>query len=250
MAKSEQKIKARELRKKGGSVKDIAVVLGVSKSTASLWVRDIILTVKQLESLKQKMLQGSELGRTKGAFVQKQRRIDLEKSLEKQSVQEINSLSDRELLVSGLCLYWGEGSKKQRELSWCNSDPQLVNFMIFWLNQCYGIEKNRIVANVAINESHKERNEIVRQYWSDIIDLPLSQFTNTSFKKTKLHKIYENFNEHYGTLRVRVLKPGVLWYKIVSQIKALSLIGQRSSMVEQRFHKSEVTGSNPVVGTK
>lgn len=249
MAKSEQRIQARELRRKGESVKDIADKLGVSKSTASMWVRDIILNLKQLEKLRQKMLRGSELGRTKGAFTQKQRRINLEKSLEKQAIRDIRDLNDRELLVSGLCLYWGEGSKKQRELSWCNSDPYIINFMILWLKKCYGIEKDRLAANVAINEIHKEREEVVRKYWSDITHLPLTQFTKTSFKKTKLNKIYENFNDHYGTLRIRVLKPGVLWYKIVSQIKALSLIGQRSSMVEQRFHKSEVTGSNPVVGT-
>ena len=250
MAKSEQKIKARELRRKGESVKDISNIVGVSKSTASMWVRDIILSVEQLEKLNQKMLKGSELGRTRGAFVQKERRMKIEKDYEATSIKEINSLTDNELLLSGLCLYWGEGSKKQRELSWCNSDPQLVNFMSLWLNRCYGIDKDRLVVNVAINEIHKERNELVREYWSKTVGIPLNQFRNTIFKKTKLHKVYENFNDHYGTLRVRVLKPGVLWYKIVSQIKALSLIGQRSSTVEQRFHKSEVTGSNPVVGTK
>ena len=249
MAKSEQKIQARELRRKGESVKDIAVKLGVSKSTVSMWVRDIILNLKQLEKLRQKMLRGSELGRTKGAFTQKQRRIDLESSLEKESIEEINKLNDTELLVSGLCLYWGEGSKKQRELSWCNSDPQLMNFMILWLDRCYGVGIERLAVNVAINESHRNRDQIVRRYWNQITGIPMSQFRNTIFKKTKLYKKYENFNDHYGTLRIRVLKPGVLWYKIVSQIKALSLIGQRSSMVEQRFHKSEVTGSNPVVGT-
>ena len=249
MAKYEQKIQARELRRKGESVKDIAVKLGVSKSTVSMWVRDIILNLKQLEKLRQKMLRGSELGRTKGAFTQKQRRIDLEISLEKESVEEINILNDTELLVSGLCLYWGEGSKKQRELSWCNSDPQLMNFMILWLDRCYGVGIERLAVNVAINESHRNRDKIVRRYWNQITGIPMSQFRNTIFKKTKLYKKYENFNDHYGTLRIRVLKPGVLWYKIVSQIKALSLIGQRSSMVEQRFHKSEVTGSNPVVGT-
>ncbi len=249
MAKSEQKIKARELRKKGESVKDISKIVGVSKSTASMWVRDIILTVEQLEKLNQKMLKGSELGRTRGAFVQKERRMKLEQDYEEASIQEINSLTDNELLFSGLCLYWGEGSKKQRELSWCNSDPQLINFMILWLKKSYDIDTDRLAVNVAINEVHKDRDILVKDYWSKTIGIPLDQFRNTIFKKTKLHKIYENFDDHYGTLRVRVLKPGALWYKIVSQIKALSLIGQRSSTVEQRFHKSEVTGSNPVVGT-
>ncbi len=242
MAKSEQKIKARELRRKGESVKDISKIVGVSKSTASMWVRDIILSVEQLEKLNQKMLKGSELGRTRGAFIQKERRMKLERDCEEASIQEINSLTDNELLFSGLCLYWGEGSKKQRELSWCNSDPQLVNFMILWLKRCYRIDKDRLAVNVAINEIHRDRDILVKDYWSKTVGIPLEQFRNTIFKKTKLHKIYENFDDHYGTLRVRVLKPGVLWYKIVSQIKALSLIGQRSSTVEQRFHDINLAG--------
>ena len=47
MAKSELRLKARELRKKGVSVRTIASELGVSKSMASIWVRDIILTIDQ-----------------------------------------------------------------------------------------------------------------------------------------------------------------------------------------------------------
>ena len=54
MAKYELRIKARELRTSGESVRNITKKLTVSKGTASIWVRDIILTVDQLEKLRQK----------------------------------------------------------------------------------------------------------------------------------------------------------------------------------------------------
>lgn len=63
MAKSLLRLEARKLRKRGISVRRIAQTLGISKSTVSEWVRDIILTLEQLEMLKGACLKGGELGR-------------------------------------------------------------------------------------------------------------------------------------------------------------------------------------------
>lgn len=69
MAKPLLRIKARKLREKGESVNKIAEKLGVSKSTASYWVRDIILSLNQLEKLRSNSLKGAERGRLKGSLV-------------------------------------------------------------------------------------------------------------------------------------------------------------------------------------
>ena len=67
MAKFELRLKAREMRSEGQSVRHISKKLKVSKSTASIWTRDIILSVDQLEKLRKSRLKGGELGRVKGA---------------------------------------------------------------------------------------------------------------------------------------------------------------------------------------
>ena len=71
MAKSLLRLEARKLRKKGVSVKKIAKYLKVSKSSASRWVRDIVLTVEQLENLRKSSLEGAERGRLRNALIQK-----------------------------------------------------------------------------------------------------------------------------------------------------------------------------------
>ena len=63
MAKSELRLKAINLRSKGGSIRDIAKKLGVVRSTVSLWTRHIILSVAQLEKLHHRRIKGGELGR-------------------------------------------------------------------------------------------------------------------------------------------------------------------------------------------
>lgn len=227
MAKYLLRQKARKLRRKGISVKRIAEYLSVSKSTASVWVRDIILSVEQLEELKDIMLRGSELGRTKGALVQKERRLRFIEESRTKGIAELPSITERELLIAGLALYWGEGSKKSQEVEFCNSDPKMIQFLLLWLKKCFGVTPDEIKCCVGINEIHIKREEIVKDYWSKISGIPLSQFRKTSFKKVKNSKVYENFNDHYGTLSVIVSKPSRFYFKILGLIEGLYQAGDK-----------------------
>lgn len=235
MAKFQLRLEARKLRKKGISVRKIAELLKVSKSSASHWVRDIILTVEQLEKLRQSSIEGAELGRLKSALSQKQTRLTLIENLKNQGIERLSKISKREFLIAGLALYWGEGSKKDRRIEFCNSDPRMIKFFIYWLQSCFDIKIEDLRGYLGINEIHFTRENIVKQYWSKLTGMPLSQFRKTSFKKAANRKIYENFNEHYGTLNIRVAKSTLLSYKIMGLVEGLAW--QRSSMVEQSFHK-------------
>lgn len=225
MVKFELKLQAKKRRSEGESVNVIAKDIGVAKSTVSLWVRDVILTVEQLENLKQRSIKGAELGRLKGAFIQKQRRLDKIKNYRRLGIEQIANLNDRELLIAGTSLYWAEGSKKDMAVQFCNSDPKLINFMIKWLRRCFGVGADRLKARIAINESHRDREKIVKNYWSKITGIPLSQFNQTSFKYSKSKKVYANRDSHFGTLDVKVLKQGELYYKILGLIEGLASQG-------------------------
>lgn len=222
MAKSELRLKAITMRSKGESVNLIAKKLKVSKSSASIWVRDVILSVKQLENLQNRKIKGWELARLNGAFSQKKRRLDL---IEKEKVNGINHLkkmTDNEFFTAGVALYWAEGSKKKREFYICNSDPKMIMFMLKWMNKFFDIKIDDLKVVVGVNEIHKKRDQIIKQYWSKITGIPVSQFRRTSFKKTRVLKHYDNFNDHFGTLAVHVLKGSRFYYKMLGLIEGLS----------------------------
>lgn len=227
MAKSLLRLEARKLRKKGVSVKKIAQYLKVAKSSASIWTRDIILTVNQFEKLRGAMLRGSELGRIKGALIQKERRLKFIEESRNKGIMELSNINERELLIAGLALYWGEGSKKSQEVEFCNSDPKMIQFLLLWLKKCFKIMPNEIKCCVGINQMHRKREGIVKNYWSRISGIPISQFRKTSLKKVKNSKIYENFNEHYGTLSVIVTKPSRFYFRILGLIEGLYLAGSK-----------------------
>lgn len=226
MSKYDLRIKARKMRAEGESVREIAKKLGIARSTTSLWVRDIILSVEQMEYLKKRRIKAGELGRLKGSLMQKERRLITIKKMGEIGKIKFADISDQEFFVAGIALYWAEGSKKTVKLQFCNSDPKLINFLIKWLNRFFDIKTDRLSVRVAINEIHRTREAQVKKYWSEVTKIPLSQFRKTSFKKTTVHKVYENYERHFGTLDVSVLKPGELYYKILGFIEGLANVAQ------------------------
>lgn len=222
MAKPYLRLKARKMRTDGESVKEIARELKVSKSTVSLWVRDIILSVEQLERLKKRQMVGAEKGRLCNALLQKRKRLKLIEDGKRQGIEKLGNLSEKEFFVAGIALYWAEGNKKTRKVRFCNSDPRLINFMIEWLKKSFRIRTEDLVADVGINEIHRPREKAVKKYWSEVTDIPIARFRKTSFKKSKNKKIYANYNEHYGTLNVEVLRPARFYYKIMGFIEGLT----------------------------
>ncbi|HUD04758.1 MAG TPA: hypothetical protein VMR59_02110 [Patescibacteria group bacterium] len=224
MAKSLLKLEARKLRRKGVSVGKIANYLKVSKSSVSYWTRDIILNIEQFEKLRSSMLRGAALGRFRGSQIQKQRRLKRIESSRLEGIKALSKLKQREFLIAGLALYWGEGSKKSQQVEFCNSDPKMIQFLLLWLQKCFDIPIVDIRCNVGINQIHQKREQIVKEYWSKIAGIPLSQFRKTNFKKVKNKKIYENFNEHYGTLSISVVKPSRFYFKIIGLIEGLASI--------------------------
>lgn len=223
MAKSALRLEAVRLRRQGVSVKEIARKLNIAKSTASLWVRDVILTIEQLETLRQNSITGRERGRLINSLKQKQARILRLENENKAGSDLFSRITPSELHVAGLCLYWAEGSKKQRRVELCNSDPQMIKFFITWLVKIYQIPLNELRCHVGINIAHKFRENQVKNYWSKTTGIPLVNFNKTSLKLYPLRKKYEHFSDHYGTLAVKIIKPARIYYKIMGQIHGLSL---------------------------
>lgn len=246
MAKSLLRLEARKLREQGVSIKSIARQLHVSKSSVSYWVRDIILTMQQLERLKQSESQGRARGRIKIMLINSERRKAITEHYRSEGMMEVSKLSDRELLLTGIAFYWAEGSKsfRNRRVEFCNSDPRMIKFLMLWLTKCLHVKLEDLRCVVGINQMHKNREEIVKAYWSKVINIPLDQFRKTSFKKVNNKKVYDNFNIHYGTLSISVAKSTNLYYKIMGLIDGLHngcFIRQRSSAVERFPHNEEVS---------
>lgn len=221
MAKSEARLKALELRRTGMSILSIARTLNVSKGSVSIWCRDINLTDDQKECLRQEQIKAGHQGRIKGAEANRQRRLQsVEKSLS-QGRSTIGKLSNRDLLLLGTGLYWGEGSKTRNgTTSVINSEPVLVLTALKWFENCLGVAREDFRPYVYISEIHKGREKIILKFWSDYLQIPRKQFHDVIFLKGRPKKVYENHNLYYGVIALRVRRGTELKYRILGLIEA------------------------------
>jgi len=206
MSKSVQKIRARELRKQGESIKEIAKKLKVSPSSVSTWCRDIELTPKQTKALEERA-RDPYYGRRGIYLASLKRKQNLKiNKLIKKGAKEVGNLTKRELFLVGVALYWGEGFKKDKQAGIANQDPKIINMFIKWLQVCFGYRKTNLVARVIINSSHKNRADEIQHYWSKRTGIPMEQFRKPTLQSIIWKKKYENPNDYYGVLRIKVRK--------------------------------------------
>ena len=220
MAKSEARLLALKMRRDGRSIRDITQVLSVSKSSVSLWCRDIQLTQKQRSKLFKNQIKEGLRGRLIGAEINRNKR--LENIVEQETIARniINNLTSRDILMLGIALYWGEGTKNQSTSTTAitNSDPETVLFARNWFEQL-GVGRDMFRPYIFISETHKTRKRIILHFWSRYLDIPKNQFAKIVFLKGRPKKIYENHNSYYGVLALRVRRSKTLKYRILGLIK-------------------------------
>lgn len=221
MAKSELRLRARQLRVHGKSIRDITRRLGVSKSSTSRWCLDIELTTEQQQRLVQRKENGVRRGQLLGALTQKNKRLAVIEQCVLQGKKKFEHLGDAEFFTAGLALYLAEGAKTMRQVHFVNADPRVILFMMRWLQRFFSKGIHDFAVSVLINQSHRSREALVLRFWARYLGINQKQFRKTIFVKTKQEKQYANRLNYYGTLRFTVLKSTALYYTIHGLMEGL-----------------------------
>lgn len=223
MARSKEMLIAKAMRREGKSIKEIAHILKVSVSSVSNWSKDIELTDEQKNNLARRVTdpyygkKAEYLKRSKEQFKKKVQ------ALKEQGIREVSKLSKREIFLIGIALYWGEGFKKDHQVGFANIDSKMIKFFIYWLKTCFNLKNKNLIVRVTSNYRYKEKIRIMENFWSNELHIPLNQFSKPFFQKTIWKKQYENPNNYYGVLRIKVRKSVNLLRKIYGFIEGLTL---------------------------
>lgn len=220
MAKVEERLAAENLRRQGWSIRTIANKLSVSRSSASAWCRDIELTERQKQTLTQRAIEGGHRGRILGSLTNHRKKLERIECHAQDGKKYVQALSRRELLLVGSAIYWGEGSKKS-QLSFINSDADMILFMYRWFQVAFEVKKTDILPRVFINALHKDRDTIIRKYWAQLLGVPARQFRKTIFIKRPNTKRYSNHETYFGLVSISIRKSTELKYKILGLIEGL-----------------------------
>ncbi|KMO95096.1 hypothetical protein [Streptomyces roseus] len=200
-AKDDLRARARELRLQGMTYDRIQVELGCSKSSISLWVRDLPKVDHRSPTE-----QGRDAAFKRWAH-EAPRREEARAAAVEAARQEIGPLSDRDLFLTGVALYWAEGSKskayrRSETVTFINSDPGVIGVYLAWL-RLMDIPRERLKFRVMIHESADV--EGAEQYWADFVGVRPIELQRTTLKKHNPKTVRKNTGTDYrGCLIVRV----------------------------------------------
>jgi len=128
-------------------------------------------------------------------------------------------LSQRDLFLLGLGLYWGEGVKSNTGIATLvNSDPGIVAMGKEWFMSCLGVSLQDFRPYIYVSIQYKNSSGKITSFWSKILNIPKDQFKVIIIKNTS-KKIYHNHKEYFGVLQLRVRKGTDLKYRILGLIE-------------------------------
>jgi hypothetical protein len=179
----EEKRKASKLRKKGYSYGEILKKIKVAKSTLSIWCRDIVLTDKQIDALCKRAEDGRFRSRHILGEKRKTERQERIKNLKEQGKREVGELNKRDRFIAGIGLYMGDGSKSPQQLSFANSDPEIIKFMMGWFREFCKIPEEKFHGKLWIHDDQNVKK--AKKFWSEITDISLKQFHKPYIAKNK-----------------------------------------------------------------
>ncbi|MCL5090887.1 MAG: helix-turn-helix domain-containing protein [Patescibacteria group bacterium] len=207
-----------KLRKQGRTYSEIKKELGIPKSTLSDWLSGFYLTDEQIRLVQKRTQKNKEL-----AIERYRITMRLKRETRLQEIYEIQKkislpLSERELKIAGLFLYWGEGKKSlESSVSVSNTDPQILLFVLYWLTKIMKVPKLKIKVYLHLYDDMDIQKEL--NYWSQLLKISLSQFNNPYIKKSKREDIDQKGFGH-GTCSL-IVNNVRLKEKIIMAIKAM-----------------------------
>ncbi len=213
-AKDELRAKARDLREQGLDYEEIVAELGVSKSSVSLWVRDMPRPPGlSYEECRKRSAEGVR------KYWEAERPV---REAERQAIStaaaaEVGPLNDREIIIAGAIAYWCEGAKnkpyrRDDRVIFMNSDPGLIKFFLRFLDAA-GTEREGLIYSVQIHETADV--DAAQRFWLDVTQANPSQFRRPTLKRHNPKTLRKNTGgDYHGCLRIDVRRSSALYRQI------------------------------------
>jgi transcriptional regulator with XRE-family HTH domain len=203
--KTVEQQRARELRAESWTLAEIADELGVSRSSVSVWVRDVVFDPKPAQR----------------PIFRNPSSLHLKKLAEIEAADEwakayVDSLCEDAFFAAGIALYAGEGTKGDGEVVFANTDASMIAFFCKWLRRYFVIDESRLRVRVYLHDGLDL--ERAHSFWSQVTGVPLTQFRQ-GYRAAADPTIRKNKHEH-GCAYVRYCHSGT-HRQIMGLVRAL-----------------------------
>jgi hypothetical protein len=159
-----ERARARQLRAEGWTLAAIASEVGASKGSVSGWVRDVAFERRRSRAA----------ARRRGPNVLERRKADEIATLLEEGRARVGLLSERDLLIAGVALYAGEGSKRDGAVCFTNADARMVSLFCRWLRRFFEIDETRLRVRLYLHAGLDV--EAATAHWAAVAAVRPTQF--------------------------------------------------------------------------
>ena len=186
--KAELRQKAIKLRMESRlSYSEIQKRLNIPRSTLSYWLQEHPLNEAEIVKLRRRAWLKGEASRERFRNAMKEKRERLEQEVYYQQRKKLINIKRESYFVAGLMLYLGEGDKKNKNrVGIANADPAVIQFFVKWLEDFFGIDKQKIRAELHLYENMDIEAE--KLFWEKITGFSKNQFYKTQIRKLQKGK--------------------------------------------------------------
>lgn len=207
------RLECRRLRAQGLTFTEISHITGASKGSISPWTRDIRPSARIAQLRKDHLDQL----RGKGARAVHEAATERRKARVEYGRRAVGELTDRELFVVGVALYWAEGAKdkpwrRHGRVRLINSDPTVLRTFLAWLDLVGVPESAR---RYRLNIHLTADIEVHEAWWAAQLGVSRELFQRATLKRHNPKPTRHNRGETYhGCLIVDVAKSTALYHAI------------------------------------
>jgi hypothetical protein len=151
------------------SIREIAKELGVSRSSVSVWVRDIELSTAHVEGLRRRNPRYD--ASRNGAAANSARA--LKRHVEAQDEGRRRAREGDGGYAAGCMLYWAEGSRAKGSVRFANSDPEMLRFFADFLRKSFGVADERMRVSCNLFADDRKQAAEIEAFWLQTLNLPL-----------------------------------------------------------------------------
>lgn len=188
------------LREQGYSYNMISAKTGISKGTLSDWLSEMGFIPNS------EVVERIGRARTAAVLAQQQRKLKSLVLAHSMAAKDIQSVSKRDLLMLGLGVYIGEGSKTGGITRIINSNPLIIKLALKWFQEIFGLTIQNFKVRIHLYPDNDIKETLL--YWSRQLNIPLEQFQKTQVDTRTGKKMFKRGKLSYGTAHVTVQSMG------------------------------------------
>ena len=201
----EEKKRAVQLRKQGQTYGEIAKMVNVSKSTLSLWLREVEVPAEFISRIRKKKLEAVK----HGWEARRKERIDRTQRITTSARSEVKRLMCEPLWLVGVTLYWAEGHKEKvwrtgTLVTFTNMDEDTVILFMDWCRKFLQVSDDDFVPTLYIHDSRKIHANEMRRWWARKLAISPDNIAVYYKKSVKKHVRHNDNDGYHGVLRVRI----------------------------------------------